>query len=130
VIVVDASCLVDLLLQRPGDEALARRLLGMGDAMCAPSLVDVEVCNALRRLVLVGEVSPSRGGEAVEDLAVLRLRRYPHELLLGRIWELRANLTAYDAAYVALAESLKATLLTRDRKLASTKRHRARIELA
>lgn len=129
-IVVDASCLVDLLLQRPGDEALARRLLGMGDAMCAPSLVDVEVCNALRRLVLVGEISPSRGGEAVEDLAALRLRRYPHELLLGRIWELRANLTAYDAAYVALAESLEATLLTRDRKLASTKRHRARIELA
>lgn len=129
-IVVDASCLVDLLLQRPGDEALARRLLGMGDAMCAPSLVDVEVCNALRRLVLVGEISPSRGGEAVEDLAALRLRRYPHELLLGRIWELRANLTAYDAAYVALAESLEATLLTRDRKLSSTKRHRARIELA
>lgn len=129
-IVVDASCLVDLLLQRPGDESLARRLLAVGEAMCAPSLVDVEVCNALRRLVLVGEISPSRGGEAVEDLAVLRLRRYPHELLLGRIWELRANLTAYDAAYVALAESLKATLLTRDRKLASTKRHRARIELA
>ena len=67
---------------------------------------------------------------ALADLADLSLRRYAHDLLLPRIWELRNNLTAYDAAYVALAEALKAPLLTRDRRLATAAGHRAQIELA
>jgi predicted nucleic acid-binding protein len=118
-----------LLLPRSGEEALVSRILAAGEELCAPNLIDVEVVSALRRLASARAMTPARGAEAVEDLLALRLRRYPHEPLITRIWELRANLTAYDAAYVALAEALAATLLTRDKKLALAKGHRAKIEL-
>jgi predicted nucleic acid-binding protein len=74
-------------------------------------------------------LSAQRGREALEDLADLSVRRYPHDVLLPRVWELRANLTAYDAAYVALAEALGAPLFTRDRRLAGAAGHRARVEV-
>jgi len=74
-------------------------------------------------------VSAERGREALEDQEDISLRRYPHDFLLPRVWELRANLTAYDAVYVALAEALDAPLVTRDRRLAAAG-HRARIEMA
>jgi predicted nucleic acid-binding protein len=73
----------------------------------------------LRRFAVRGELDAERGRAALEDLADLGLRRYPHRRLLPRIWELRHNLTAYDAAYVALAEALGAPLVTRDRRLAA-----------
>lgn len=83
----------------------------------------------IRRFAASGDIDDARGRSALVDLADFPLRRYPHELLLPRIWELRNNMTAYDAAYVALAEGLGAPLLTRDRRLAATPGHRAEVEL-
>ena len=76
-----------------------------------------------------GETDSSRAAKALADLADLSLYRYPHIRLLSRVWDLRHNLTAYDASYVALAEALDATLLTRDARLARSVGHEARIEL-
>jgi len=92
-------------------------------------LLDVEVAQVIRRYALNGEIDSERGRMALIDLVDLPLRRYPHDFLLPRIWNLRNNLTAYDAAYVALAEALDAPLLTRDRRLAAAAGHRAQIEL-
>ena len=92
-------------------------------------MLDVEVAQVIRRYAANGEIDSERGRTALADLADLPLRRYPHDFLLPRIWDLRNNLTAYDAAYVALAEVLDAPLLTRDRRLAAAAGHRAQIEL-
>ena len=92
-------------------------------------LVDLEVAQVLRRYTASGEMDAQRGLQALEDLGDLPLVRYPHDLFLSRIWDLRDNLTAYDAAYVALAEALAAPLVTRDAALASRGAHRARVEL-
>jgi predicted nucleic acid-binding protein len=119
VIVVDASTLIELLLRSPHEPALTRRLLAPGATLHAPHLIDAEIAQVLRRFAVRGELDAERGREALEDLADLGLRRYPHRRLLPRIWELRHNLTAYDAAYVALAEALGAPLVTRDRRLAA-----------
>jgi len=91
--------------------------------------MDVEVAHALRRYEQVGALSAVRGSEALQDLAELPLTRFPHDHLLGRIWELRHNVTAYDAAYIALAEALRATLITCDGKLASARNRGLRVEL-
>ena len=85
-----------------------------GEQLVAPELVDLEVLSTLRRAVRGGRLDERRSGQALDDLAALPLRRVPHLPLLARAWELRDNLTAYDAAYVALAESLRALLLTAD----------------
>lgn len=95
----------------------------------APHLLDVEAAQVIRRYAANGEIDSARGRLALADLADFPLRRYPHDFLLPRIWDLRNNLTAYDAAYVALAEALDAPLLTRDRRLAAAAGHRAQIEL-
>ncbi len=129
-IVVDASVALELLLRTPAASAVERRLFGANETLHAPHLIDIEVAHVLRRYALAGEMSGERGREALEDLADLSLRRYPHEVLLPRAWELRANLTAYDAIYVALAEALDAPLLTRDRRLAGAAGHCARVEVA
>jgi predicted nucleic acid-binding protein len=129
VIVVDASAVLEVLLNTPVAARVAERLFGPGETLHAPHLLDIEVAQVLRRYALAGELDAVRGREALEDLADLRLTRYPHDVLLRRIWELRRNLTAYDAAYVALAEALGAPLVTRDAALASPGTHRARIEL-
>lgn len=129
-IVVDASAVLEVLLRTPAASAIERRLFAAGEALHAPHLIDIEVAHGLRRYALAGDMSAERGREAFEDLADLSVRRYPHDVLLARVWELRANLTAYDAVYVALAEALDAPLLTRDRRLATAAGHRARIELA
>lgn len=118
-IVVDASALFELLLQSPAAPALVRRLRAPGVTLHAPHLIDAEVAQALRRYAAQSEMTAARSRELVEDLADFPLRRYPHRRLLPRIWELRHNLTAYDAAYVALAESLDAPLVTRDLRLAA-----------
>lgn len=94
-----------------GDRA---RLRLRGEQLVAPELVDLEVLSTLRRAVRAGRLDERRSGQALDDLAALPLRRVPHLPFLARAWELRDNLTAYDAAYVALAESLRALLLTAD----------------
>ena len=128
-IVVDASAMIEALLRTPAAAAVDARLFEPGETLHAPHLLDVEVAQVVRRYVANGDIDADRGREALDDLAALRLRRYPHDLLLPRIWALRHNLTAYDAAYVALAEALEAPLLTRDRRLAAAAGVSARIEL-
>lgn len=128
-IVVDASALLEVLLRTPASKAVEGRLFAPGQTLHAPHLLDVEVAQVIRRYVANGEVHAERGRMALADLADFPLRRYPHDFLLPRIWDLRDNLTAYDAAYVALAEALEAPLLTRDRRLATAAGHRAKIDL-
>jgi predicted nucleic acid-binding protein len=128
-IVVDASAITELLLQTDLGTWVERRMYRDDDDLHAPDLLDVEVLSALRRLVHAGEVLAERAEEAIEDLALLRIIRHGHLDLAARVWELRQNSTAYDGMYLALAESLNATLLTCDRPLGSAAGHSARIEV-
>jgi predicted nucleic acid-binding protein len=129
VIVIDASALLEALLQTPAAAAVEERLLGEGLPAHAPHLIDLEVTQVLRRYEATGRADAARCQDALDDLQDFSLRRYQHDVLLPRVWELRNNLTAYDAAYVALAEALDATLLTRDRRLAAAPGHHARVEV-
>jgi predicted nucleic acid-binding protein len=129
VIVVDASAVIEVVLRTRTAAAVERRLHDMRETLHAPHLIDIEVAHVIRRFAANGEIAGERGQAAIEDLADFPLRRHPHLLLLPRIWELRHNLTAYDAAYVVLAEVLDAPLITRDRRLAASSGHEARIEL-
>ena len=128
-IVLDASAAVDWLLQTSSGERIENRIYSRNETLHAPHLLDLEVTQVLRRLVLQKIVSSSRAGEAVGDLLDLRINRYPHVVLLPRIWQLRHNFSAYDAAYLALAEELDAVLITRDGGLASRSGHRAVVEV-
>jgi predicted nucleic acid-binding protein len=128
VIVIDASAVLEFLLQTPLGMRVEARLFRDGDGLHAPHLVDVEVTQGLRRLVRAGEVSASRAADAMADLADLDLHRHGHVDLLARAWALRENVTAYDAMYVALAEALAAPFVTCDAPLAKAPGHRARIE--
>ena len=128
-IVVDASAVLEALLRTPNAEAVERRLFDSSETLHAPYLLDAEIAQVLRRYAANGEIDGARGRMALADLADFPLNRYPHEFLLPRIWDLRQNLTAYDAVYVALAEALDAPLLTRDRRLATAPGHRARVEV-
>lgn len=128
-IVVDASALTELLLQTELGTRVEAPLFRGGEVLHAPHLLDVEVLQALRRLVRAGEVLPERAEQAIEDLVLLDVVRHAHVDLLGRSWELRHNLTAYDAMYVALAESIDATLVTCDVPLGSAPGHAARIQV-
>ncbi|MFV1996258.1 MAG: PIN domain-containing protein, partial [Verrucomicrobiales bacterium] len=92
-------------------------------------LIDLEIAQVTRRYHLAGHLDEKRGSEILADLGDLRLQRYPHTMMLKRIWELKANVTAYDAAYLALAEALDAPLLTRDAKLSKAPGHRAIVEV-
>jgi predicted nucleic acid-binding protein len=129
VIVVDASALLEALLRTPAAQAVEDHLFLPGRTLHAPHLIDVEIAQVLRRYAANGEIDGKRGLMALADLADFPLERYPHDFLLPRIWDLRNNLTAYDAAYVALAEALGAPLLTRDRRLAAAAGHHVGIEL-
>jgi predicted nucleic acid-binding protein len=129
VIVLDASSAIEWLLQTGTGERVAQRILSSGETVHAPYLLDVEVTQVLRRHVARGVITASRAEEALQDLLDLRSRRYSHVLLLWRTWELRDNLSAYDAVYVALAEALDATLITCDGKIASAPGHRANVHL-
>ncbi|MHB8656066.1 MAG: type II toxin-antitoxin system VapC family toxin [Terriglobia bacterium] len=127
-IVVDASAVLEVLLQTPAASRVSQRMFAPGESLHAPHLLDVEIAQVLRRYARSGTITADRGAEALADLADLPLNRYPHFILLPRIWQLRHNLTAYDAAYLALAEALDAPLLTRDRALASAG-HGVRVEV-
>ena len=105
---------------------LADRLAG--SRLHAPHLLDVEFLHALRRLVATGRVPADRAPVIRADFGSLRIVRYPHGLLLDRMWELRDNLTAYDATFVALSEALEAPLVTTDARLAAAPGHQAVIE--
>lgn len=126
-IVVDASALLEFLLQTPLGIRVEARLFRHDDELHAPHLVDVEVVQGLRRLMRLGEVSSGRAAEAIADLTELDLHRHGHLDLLGRAWALRDNMSAYEAMYVALAEAIDAPIATCDGPLAKTPGHRARI---
>jgi len=128
-IVVDASAVLEALLRTPIASAVERWLFEPAQTLHAPHLLDVEVAQVVRRYASNGEIGAERGRMALADLADLPLYRYPHDFLLPRAWDLRNNLTAYDAMYVALAEALDAPLLTRDKRLAASPGHHVRIEL-
>src|SRR5438128_9605920 len=128
-IVVDASAITELLLQTELGIRVERRVYRDDDDLHAPHLLDVEVLSALRRLVHAREVVAERAEEAVEDLALLGIIRHGHLDFTTRAWELRQNFTAYDAVYLALAESLDATVVTCDRPFGAAPGHSARIEV-
>lgn len=115
--VVDASAVIELLLRTPLGERVEARLFDRPVALHAPQLLDVEVLQVLRRFEARGELSATRGAATLRLLDELPVRRHPHAPLVPRIWTLRTNLTAYDAAYVALAEALGAVLLTCDARI-------------
>lgn len=116
-LVVDASVLVVALADDGGDGDRARERL-RGERLVVPELADLEVASVLRRHLGAGLLDARRAGLALEDLIALPAQRAPHAPLLPRVWELRGNLTVYDAVYVALAEAVGAALLTGDRRLA------------
>lgn len=128
-IVVDASALLEFLLQTPLGTRVETRLFRDEDEFHSPHLIDVEVVQGLRRLVRAGEVSADRAADAIDDLVDLDLHRHAHLDLLIRAWKLRDNVTAYDAMYVALAKALDATMVTCDAPLAKASGHRARVEV-
>jgi predicted nucleic acid-binding protein len=129
VIVIDASAVIELLLNTAEGQRIATIVLTPDETLHAPHLLDLEVAQVLRRYNASGEMKPARAREALEDYLDLPVTRYPHDLILSRIWELRQNFTAYDASYLALAELLNATLITCDAAFASSKGHRARVNL-
>lgn len=126
-IVLDASIVVELLTNGPLAEGLREDLADRTDSFIAPHLLDIEVMSALRRVAVGRKIDSHRSRELLADLAALSVDRYSHVPLLPRIWELRNNFTAYDAAYIALAEATNALLYTADEKL--TKGHRAQVVL-
>jgi len=128
VIVVDTSAVLSVLIGRPKAQGLADRLRIDGD-LHAPHLLDVEFQHGVRRLVASGAITEDRASDARADLADLVLDRYPHVSLADRMWELRHNVTAYDATFIALAESLAVPLVTCDARLARAPGHSATVEV-
>lgn len=124
---VDTSAVIGRLLGRPSLPKLAERLAGA--ELVAPHLIDVEFLHTLRRLVRLGEITQDRASDARVDFGDLTLMRYPHAPLADAIWALRDNLTAYDAAFVTLADALGVPLITCDAKLASAASGRVDVEL-
>lgn len=128
-IVLDASVLFEVVADTPGSESIRGRL-AEEPSHSAPHLIDAEVLSVIQSSLRRGKLDPTAASQAVEDLRLWPGDRWPHRPLLDRAWELRDNVRAYDALYVALAEALDATLLTLDRRLARANGPRCRIELA
>lgn len=116
-VVCDASALVALLLDSGADGRWATQAL-TGVSLAAPALLTFEVANIIRRSELAGTVSADQASQAHDDLLELAIEYWPYELLRPRVWDLRRNLSSYDASYVALAEMTEATLVTLDRRIA------------
>jgi predicted nucleic acid-binding protein len=119
-LVVDASLVVAALVDSGEDGTWAHELLG-SDQLAAPHLMPVEAANVLRRAVLNGELSADSAALAHADLLDLRIDLFPYSPFAARVWELRGNLTSYDAWYVALAEALEARLATLDLRLSRSR---------
>jgi predicted nucleic acid-binding protein len=128
VIVVDTSAILDALAAREPAPGLVQRLADDGD-LHAPHLIDIETLHALRTMRMREQITAERAADVRSDFGETAIVRYPHEPLSDRIWELRHNLSAYDAAFVALAEALAVPLVTCDGRLASSSGHDARVEL-
>jgi predicted nucleic acid-binding protein len=129
VIVLDASAVIELLMRTAAGNRVETRIYSNAEKLHAPHLIDIEVAQVIRRFEGRREVAPDRGALMLQYFCELLIIRHNHSVLLERIWYLRHNLTAYDATYVALAETLDAPLLTCDRKIAKATNHRAKIEL-
>lgn len=127
-LVVDASALAPALADDGRDGDTARTRLG-GEMLAAPELIDLEVAAVIRRQLRAGELDDRRAELALDDLAAIPLRRASHRLLVARCWELRENLTVYDASYVALAELLEVALLTADARLAGAPGLRCEVDV-
>lgn len=128
-IVLDASAALELLLRAGDHPGLVARVLRSGETIAAPHLLDLEIAQVLRRFRAAGELTAARAREAIDDHLALGINRYPHDGLLERIWQLRANCTAYDAAYIALAEAIDGVLITCDGRLADVPGIRAAVEV-
>ncbi len=128
-IVVDASVIIHLLLNTSLSGDIAETIRPPEESLHAPQLIDLEVLQVLRRYVLSEQISKERGLEALQDFNDLGIHRHEHQALVGRVWSLRNNFTAYDAVYVALAEALGATLLTSDAAFANTAYHDADVRV-
>ena len=128
-IVLDASVVVELLSGSVNGSEVLARLIRDNDTLHAPELMDVEVIHVLRRAVLRGLMSERRAEQSLALLAQLPVTRHSHGAFRRRCWQLRANLTAYDAMYVALAEGLSARLLTRDARITRAPEVRALVEV-
>jgi predicted nucleic acid-binding protein len=126
-IVLDASVVVELLTNGTLAGSIRNELAGRNESFLVPHLIDVEVMSAIRRLAAEQRIDSHRSGQFLAALAALPAERYSHTPLIGRIWELRHNFTAYDAAYIALAEATGSVLYTCDEKL--RRGHRARVVL-
>jgi predicted nucleic acid-binding protein len=129
VIVIDASAAVELLLRTPRGVRVAKRIADDGGPVFAPHVIDPEVMQAFRDLVRARQVELPRADAALAAFAKFPLRRVPHDVLWTRMWALRANVTAYDAAYVVVAELAGAPLITSDARLSRAPGHGAKIEL-
>jgi predicted nucleic acid-binding protein len=131
-LVLDASAAAELLLGRPPAPVVAARLAGHAFDLHAPHLLDVEVLSVIRRLVASGDASVERGEEAIDDLFALPIERYPHDVLARRAWDHRDNFSAYDATYLALAETLAqdaVPILTADARFARAARAHAAVPM-
>ena len=121
--------MVVLLNLGAGARHIRERMEREVDGLHVPHLFEIEVLNALRHHALRRGISERRSLELLEDLATMSISRYAHTAMLPRIWELRDNVSAYDAAYIALAETLEAPLITRDARLACAPGIRATVEV-
>ena len=128
--VLDASAAVELLLNTPAGDRISSRLEDETEVIHAPHLIDIEIAQVLRRHVLHGLLEDARVGRTLDRWRDLDIERYAHAPLLDRVWQLRHNVSAYDAVYVALAEALSTALVTGDERLLRAPGLRARIELA
>jgi len=128
VIVLDASAAAELLLDTPRGAVVARRIAAGDETVHVPELLGIEIASVLRRMLLRGALDEGRARRVIDELDALGVESYPHAALLHRVLDLRENLTAYDALYVALAEALDAALVTCDAKLATASGHGAQIE--
>jgi predicted nucleic acid-binding protein len=129
VIVLDASAMLEQLLATPKGQHIQEKYLVEGESFHVPHLLDLEVVQVLRRYSHQHILTDHRAAQALEDFRDFPLTRYAHDPLLSRIWELRENFTAYDAAYVALAEVLDIPLVTCDMRLTTAPGHTANMIL-